>query len=82
MARIFTILGPKKSQRWDLFFQKFLNERRNEETDKNFENFSKIFDKNFEKKLEIFMIRPLRGYTGSFGPPVKNMVKSIAPLVW
>ena len=54
MARIFRILGPIKSQRRDLFFQKKLNEQRNEETDKDFENFAKIFE-----KLEIFTERPL-----------------------
>ena len=50
------ILGPKKSQRRDLFFQKNLNERRNKETDKDFEIFAKIFE-----KLEIFTERPLDG---------------------
>ena len=38
------MLGPKKSQRRDLFFQKILNERRNNETDKDLENSAKTFD--------------------------------------
>ena len=54
MARILTIFRPKKLQRRDLFFQKFVNERRNEETDKDFENVAKIFE-----KLEIFTERQL-----------------------
>ena len=54
MARILTIFRPKKSQRRDLFFQKCLKERRNEEADKDFENFAKIFE-----KFEIFTERPL-----------------------
>ena len=45
IARIFTILGPKKSQRRDLLFQKNLNERQNEETEKDFENFAKMFER-------------------------------------
>ena len=54
MTRILTILKPKTSQRRGLFFQQNLNERRNEETDKDFEKFAKIFE-----KLEIFTERPL-----------------------
>ena len=44
IARIFTILRPKKSQRRDLFLQKKLNEWRNEETEKDFETFTKILE--------------------------------------
>ena len=37
MAPILTIFGPKSSQRRDLFFEKFSNERKNEQTNQKTE---------------------------------------------
>ena len=54
IAPILMIFGPIESQRHDLFLQKILNEQRNEETDKNFENFSNCFRKLFRKISNFF----------------------------
>ena len=51
IARSFTILGPKKSQRRDLFFENFVNEGGTQKLTKT----SKICE-NFRKKIEKLKI--------------------------
>ena len=43
MARNLTIFGPNRSRRRELKFEKFSNERANEQTNDLYKNFSKIF---------------------------------------